>query len=229
MEKVISDTVSVPNGLPSWISKYLSSEEIERVSKTVETAEKKTSGEIVPVIVHSSSPVGHVGTTLFFVFLSLFFILDIVFVHGWSWDQRFESSIACLVISAFLAWFLRRFHYVQRVFVPNHDELRCVEQRAELEFHRQNVRHTHGETGILIFISVMERKAVVLADKAVAELCPRDTWEKMVADLLQNLKAGKWSEGLEKSIHHAGEILAEKFPLQSNDKNELTNHLRILE
>jgi putative membrane protein len=66
---------------------------------------------------------------------------------------------------------------------------RQVEARALLAFYQSNIQRTIGATGVLIFVSLMERRAVVLADKAIDELVPKDTWRALCDQLIAGIRA----------------------------------------
>ena len=84
-------------------------------------------------------------------------------------------------------------------------------------------------TGILLFIAMMERHVVVLADRTIAEKCAPDTWDGIVKSILEDFKAGKMSDGIVKAIGQCGEILSKHFPIKPGDTNELRNQLVIKE
>ncbi|MGE0761917.1 MAG: hypothetical protein AB7N80_01435, partial [Bdellovibrionales bacterium] len=71
-----------------------------------------------------------------------------------------------------------------------------------------------------------ERRAVILADKGISDICPEETWAQTIAAMLEEFKKGRYFEGLEKSVHMCGEILKTKLPLDDRHKpNQLPNHL----
>ena len=212
-----------------WIQRYLSEEDIRKVSVAVQEAEAKTSGEIVPVIVRRSSTIGHVplSLTLLFLVAALFVEFptkDLLFVQPWIYVWPFLA-----VAFFFIAQFFSRSTRIQRMLTPNHDEVVQVHQRAQLEFFLNRVNMTSSSTGILIFISVMERKAVILADQGIAQKIKPETWQKLVNNLTYRLRQGQWSQGLMTAIHECGDILTTHFPIESHDQNELSNQLVIKE
>ena len=190
-------------------------------------AELKTSGEIVPMIVKSSSTVGHVPIVIFLIALLFYFMVDLA-QFGY-----FESStlnfliwaILCLPVSRLLA----ELSLVQRLLVNQMDQRDQVELRAEVEFYEANLKNTEGSTGILLFVSLMERKAVVLADEAIAKQLPSETWNEVVLLLVDGARKKSLSQGFCMAIDRCGNILAEHFPIDPNDNNELPNTFIIKE
>lgn len=214
--------------MKTWVQKHLSAEEIQKISHVVEMAEKETDGEIVPIIVERSSAVGHVKWLLTAILTLIFVIFEaFYFRNHWNPQMAWYPPIA-FVFFYFFASFLSRFHWLQRGLTPNSDEITQVHQRAELEFARAHLRKTARSTGILLFVSVMERRVVVLADSGIAEHYPPETWDQVVQLMTQEFKRGQVALGFEKAIQRAGEILKAKLPAQHKNQNELPNHLIIL-
>jgi putative membrane protein len=101
--------------------------------------------------------------------------------------------------------------------------------RAFSEFCHQQISNTNKHTGIFIFVSLMERQVVVLADWGIASKLPETTWNEVVQLIISKIKIGKPTEGLISGIHRCGEILSQHFPPNGHNKNELSNRLIIKE
>jgi len=213
---------------PGWIASYLTTVEIEQISQTVHKVEAQVQAEIIPMIVMRSSAVGHV-TPLIMLNLMLVFIPLEFYYFQWSLD--FNLWLGFSVLGAYLLarWASCKL-WVQRIFTSDADETAQVWRRAELEFYRQKTHHTKDRNGILLFVSIMERKAVLLADETIAREFPADTWAPIVQEFSLSLKAGHWGEGFQKTLERCRELLAEKFPSRNGQpRNELANFLRITE
>lgn len=213
-----------------WIKKYVNAEEIQKIGELVQEVEKKTKAEIVPMIVLRSSTVGHVPLMLTLILLLIFLPLEFHFLN---WASTFEFNLwlssAAIVAFVFSLW-LSRSLVMQRWMTPNADEAFHVWQRAELEFHRQKMNQTQSRAGILLFVSIMERKAVLLTDEAVHKLLPNEIWSPLLKEFSTLLRQGKWMEGFSKALQRCGELLTEKFPSEGEaPRNELANSLRIKE
>lgn len=213
--------------IPCWLSRYLIDVDLPKIAESVQHAEAKTSGEIVPMVVERSSTVGHVPGVLALVLFSGVLLLDL----NSHWEALHEFGIYLTPLMAILCYLvgilLSRFWVVQRILTPNFDEALQVEIRAELEFHRLNVGATEHRTGILIFISMMERRVVVLADQGISAHLPPETWQKLVADLVKALKERDLKGGLTEAIRACGELLSQKLPAKAHDPNEIANDLVI--
>ena len=104
----------------------------------------------------------------------------------------------------------------------------ATKKKAESAFLEQEVFNTRHRTGIMIFISFFEREVIVMADRGISKVVDQKEWDKMVRGIVENIRKGKVTEGIEGAILRCGEILLEKGFVQSaDDVNELSDDLRI--
>lgn len=218
-----------PAAIPQWLSGYLDRVGVERISRAIALAEARTSGEIVPMIVHRSTHAGHVRWILFFAFLSVFVGLvpsvssRFAELPFWAWE-----GVAVTLAIAF-AWPLARLDFFQRLCTPEVDQDASVLMRAELEFFESNIKKTHGKTGVLIFVSWLEHEAVVLADEAISQKLPKEAWQGVIDVLLKGVRRKDFAGGMCDAIQAAGELLQAHFPKGPEDRDELPNQLIIEE
>lgn len=218
-----------PNETPKWLKGYLQDDHLEEVSEAVRRAELKTSGEIVPMVVKHSSSIGHVPLDLFILGLLIFSLLDMglrivtvipVGVAGW---------VAAILLLIVLTRWLSRYPAVIRLFITEHDQMEMVERRAQLEFYHNKVNATGNSTGVLLFLSLLERKAVVLADQSISAKLPPETWNQVLKTLIEGIQSHHVGHGLTKAIDQCAAILEKHFPVAPGDTNELCNRLIIKE
>ncbi|MCB0407142.1 MAG: TPM domain-containing protein, partial [Bdellovibrionales bacterium] len=119
------------------------------------------------------------------------------------------------------------FDCICRWLTSEQDLMIQVQQRAVREFYEHQIHNTEASTGILIFLSIMEQKAVILGDKSISERLTPETWQNIIDTLLSGVKKRQTLTGLKKAIELSGQLLTTHFPIQPNDKNELKNHLII--
>ena len=222
--------VTTDSQIPNWLRHALTQQQAIKLSHLVEEAENHTTGEIVPVLVHRSTAVGHVKWILVGFFMAAFLALEAWYTQltwGWHWAWL---PIVALVLILFVAFQLAKLDWIQNIFTTQEDEDRQVAMRAELEFYRSHIKKTAHGTGILIFVSWMEKRAVVLADKGIADLYPPETWNQVIDSMVAEFKKGHTYEAFEVAIKRCGEILKEKLPASAEGNlNELRNHLVIRE
>jgi putative membrane protein len=101
-------------------------------------------------------------------------------------------------------------------------------RRAFEQFLVQNLHTTDGRTGVLLFVSVAERHAEIVADKGINALVSQGTWKTIIDGLTAAIGQGKATEGFVVAIGAIGTALAQHFPPGAHDPNELPDHLIIL-
>lgn len=213
--------------LPIWISYYLTKDHSEKIEEAIASAERKTSGEIVPIVVRSSSAIGHVPIILLLIFLPFFLNSDL-----WFWEREWLSNywwIPNLTLTFLIAKSLSIFPFVQRWLTMGIDRKRQVFLRAQVEFYQSHIHRTEGATGILLFVSLMEREAIILADKGIDCKVEDHVWRDVADKLVKGIKSENLTKGIIEAVDLCGKILSEYFPRQSHDQNELPNHLIIKE
>lgn len=219
-----------------WITKYLTEEQVAEISKAVHAAELGTGGDIVPMIVRRSSAVRHVPLVLGLCFALLFLGVEMLGLNGWYVSDllpflmgHWVYQLFFLVVLLVIAWGLSHLHPVQRFLTSDEDEKEQVEKRAQLEFFLHRLNRTHKKTAVLIFISVMERRAVILADEGIAKHLPPHIWEEVLKPLTGFLRGGEWAQGIQDAIRRSGELLKQHVPQSGAVANEISNNLIIKE
>lgn len=216
--------------IPKWLKVSMSADELAKIEAAVQTAEAKTSGEVVPMIVHRSTTNGHVSIVLFLIFCALFFAYDLYkmqldFFHWPLWILLFFN----LAIAWLLSRLIAKIPFVERNLTSKNDQIHQVQQRAINEFYNHRVNHTENSTGILVFISLVEHRAVVLGDVPIASKIPQEKWQEVVDILILGIKRKSIGDGFVSAVEKAGEILSLHFPEPKHNHDELPNKLIIKE
>ena len=222
-------------------SKLFSPEDREAISKAVSEAEKKTAGEIVPIVATTSDRYDRAEDLFGLVFAGLavsaaWIFLQEVVPSSEEWRSGYVIALGLIPILAifFGGWtigviiadkvpFLRRFFAGRWMMMPR------VEEAAAEAFSRMHVRHTKGGTGIVIYVSLFEHMVCVEADKGIAEKVEVSEWKAICEGMVKAMKAKKHREGFVEVIGKCGELLAKHFPIQPDDVDELSNELRIID
>ncbi len=216
--------------IPKWLRSYLSQEDLIRIEKKVAEVERHTMGEVVPIIARRSATSGHVP----FIIAAILIMFHLAFdFFLWQMDllQIPSSFIFALnaLIFFLLLYFLSPLPLLLRWLTPKNDLALQVDRRALNEFFIQRIHHTHRSTGILIFISLDEHRALVLGDDPISEKLKNEDWQKVVNLLVGGIKNKKLGQGYCDAIELCGELLKTHFPAESQNANELSNHLIILD
>lgn len=98
---------------------------------------------------------------------------------------------------------------------------------ARRQFLEQNLHHTSGGTGMLIFVSEAERYVEILVDQGISSRIDDATWEGIVETFVDRVRRGNTLAGFLECIEACGAQLKEKLPA-THERNELPNHLVVL-
>jgi putative membrane protein len=109
--------------------------------------------------------------------------------------------------------------------VPWQMRHRAARDNARRQFLGRNVHRTAGRTGVLIFVSLTERYAEVIADVGIGSRVDPLLWEDTIRDLTAHARQEKLADGFVQAIGSVGAVLAEHFPLSPGNENELDDHL----
>lgn len=199
---------------------FFNEEETRRIESAVQQAEERTSGEIVPMVVDESYDYPRaeiLGAGLFSlataVSLSWAFLGESLWHFLWLFALSY-FPFKCLIRSVPA---LRR-----RLIHP--DEISAeVEEKAVVSFLGQGLHHTRDETGILILISLFERRVHVLADRGINAVVPANSWDGVVQTITDGIHRGETCDALCAAIESCGQLLEEHFPVKADDTNELAN------
>lgn len=215
--------------IKKWSAKFVNQSDLLKIQTAIAHAELKTSAEIVPLIIRKSSTIQHVPILLFTVALLCCFGVG---VEIWPPEETnfFELyMIVSIIFSLGFAFIVAKFDFAQRWLTSDFDKSHQVANRAELEFYRCGVTATRDATGVLIFISLMERRVEIVADRAISQVIENKVWEELVATLIGEIKKGQLVQGLLSCIESCGHALNTSFPIKDNDINELKNHPILLD
>lgn len=208
----------------------LTQKELDHLAAVITDVELKTSGELRLMIVKRSTFSAYLFRILW-LFVSMIALLilwqerHVIWIHERPivLNEPWWLILTLLAGSAAIAWGFSRLQWVQRLLIPRAEMTAAVAIRAELEFYREGLNQTDGATGILIFLSLFERQAVVLGDKSISDKLKPGTWDEVVNLVVSGGKSGAWAAQLEKAIRLCGSLLNQHFPIQAGDKNELPN------
>lgn len=215
-------------------------EEKEKIKASVKEAESKTSGEIATGFIKESDNYAVYELTFAVFFGIVYFIAMLFFANGieesirqmfWEYSPHyllmFYGFSTFLVIA--IVYLLTNIPFIDRLIVPKSVMQQKVNQRAVRHFLESGVYNTKDRTGVLIFISSLERRVELLADKGISEKISQEKWDAIVGHIVDGIKSNQLVKYLSESIRECGSLLAEQFPIQPDDVNELKDDIHILE
>ncbi|MFN9716636.1 MAG: TPM domain-containing protein, partial [Sphingomonadales bacterium] len=109
--------------------------------------------------------------------------------------------------------------------IPAPTKTMRVHAQAVRQFKVGADRRTTGRTGVMIYLSMAEHRAEIVADESIAAKVPAEVWGEAMGDMLRHIRKGRIAEGLSVGIRDVGFVLAEHFPRGADDQNELPDRL----
>ncbi|UAB77580.1 hypothetical protein INR77_12385 [Erythrobacter sp. SCSIO 43205] len=219
---------------------YLNEDQHKIVSNAVKEAELSTSGEIVTVLADRSDGYTDVALwwalglsftvmSLFAAFPSPFLDLWDALIGGWSHEWT-TGELASMTIGLGLLTFLialgaQQWQPLKFFMIPNPVKTARAHEQAIKHFKVGAERRTAGATGVLIYLSMREHRAEIVADDSIAEKVNPEVWGEAMGDMIVRIRKGQVAEGMAAGVRDVGFILAEHFPRGENDENELPDRL----
>lgn len=220
--------------------KQLTDADREKVAAAIAAAESQTSGEIVAVATPISDSYHDVA--LHWALVPLFAVLawaawrpsaliwwyDLLF-GGWSPDPTQSQLLTLLMFFAALkftvALLILKWMRLRLFLTPSATKHRRVRRRAIAIFQAAAAGRTTGKTGILIYLSMAERRAEIVAEEAILKVTDDHCWGEAMHALIGDTREGRPGDGIVAAIERVGTILAEHFPRSADDTNELPDKL----
>lgn len=217
----------------------LSESEHTRVSDVIASAERSTSGEIFCVLAETADdyrivPLAWAALVALVAPPALlwFGVLDpALFTPGWQVGSNASvREVAALdaALSALLfvlAYLLVQVAPIKARLTPRSLRRAAVHRAAVENFLAHGIHVTRERTGVLIFLSIGDHVAEIVADEAINSKVNGDVWGDAISTLLEHVSAGRLADGFIASIGKCGAVLAEHFPARGGNPNELPDKL----
>ncbi|MDP2131677.1 MAG: hypothetical protein U0995_10050 [Erythrobacter sp.] len=219
---------------------YLDDAGRKLVADAVTAAEAQTSGEIVTVLADRSD--GYTDVALLwavgaaFTVMSLFAAFPLPFLDLWDrliggWGHQWSTGeLASMVIGLGLLTFLavmlvQQWEPLKFTLIPGPTKTIRVHAQAVRQFKVGADRRTTGRTGVMIYLSMREHRAEIIADESIAAVVSAEVWGEAMGDMLIEIRKGRIAEGLAVGIGDVGFVLTQHFPRGADDVNELPDRL----
>lgn len=221
-------------------SKAFDENDRQSITNAVAEAESKTSAEIVPVAAAASGRYDRAediaGLVLGLVAMSLVWVAFQGYGEPPDWGFAWSNfELPAMILAAVLGFVAGAATTawcgpLRRLFVSRQEMKDEVAARARALFFDERIHHTAGKTGVLIYISLFERMATIVADDAVMKAIGTDAIGEMCAALTSNLRIDiGLAQALCDAIRDAGYRLEPVLPRAQDDINELDDALVIIE
>jgi putative membrane protein len=212
----------------------------DKISAAISAAEATSDGEIVAVTTALSDSYHDVA--LHWALVPLFAVLAWAawwptalewwyrfLLGGWQPEPSMGELLTLLLFFAALkftiALLVLRWMPLRLALTPGATKHRRVRRRAVTIFKAAAERRTENRAGILIYLSMGERRAEIVADEAITKVTTPETWGEAMATLLADVRDGRPGDGICAAIQQIGIVLAEHFPKTATNPNEIPDKL----
>ncbi len=211
------------------------------VADAIRAAEARTDGEISVVVAPESDTYADAVLHWALLFALLPLALFATFpnlLHGataFLHDPWADSApplrlialvLLLLTVAAFLvAWAILRQPRVRIAVTPHETKVRRCRRRAIMLFRTGTERRTASRTGVLLYLSLAERHAEIVADESIQSKISGEEWGEAMVALLDGVRGGRPGQGIADAVARIGDVLAAQFPFTGTDPNEMPDRL----
>ncbi len=222
------------------MQRLLSSEDHARVTEAVAKAERETDGEIVTIVAEKSDAYHDVA--LHYAVLAMLIVpatiallpqswIDCAATLMLGWNAEFTRGVLMLALFVLLALaflivrLILAYMPLRMALTPGRTKTRRVHRRAIQLFRTGCELKTRGRTGVLLYLSLAEHRAEIVADKAIADRVEPEVWGEAMAVLIDEVKAGRPGAGMALAVDRIGAVIAPILPKTLDNPNELPDRL----
>ncbi|HEY2292548.1 MAG TPA: hypothetical protein VGM86_17755 [Thermoanaerobaculia bacterium] len=209
--------------------RFFSQADLDAVQAAVREAEARTSGEIVPYVVERSDPYQNAiwkGAALGALLGPMAALAIYLWTDVWGWPLGLWIALPAPLGGA-IGYLLALIAPVRRWMAGEHTLDARARRRAAVAFLEQEVFRTRDRTGILLFVSLFERRVVLLADSGIHQKVEEGDWETITRKLAKGIRSGRPGPALVEAIRACGELLERHgVERRADDTDELSDELR---
>jgi putative membrane protein len=202
----------------------VSEEDRRKIATAIRTAEARTSGETVAVIAAESA--SYLSVPVMIAALAALLVPWPFIYFTWATVQSIYMMQLIVFIVALAVLMPRpvRFRFVPRSMKRSRAHGRAIEQ-----FLAHELDSSIGRNGVLVYVSVAERYAEIIADKGLHDKVSPSEWQSIIDDMTALIGEGKPGEAIAGAITKVGAIMAQHFPATGSDVRRLPDHLIVLD
>lgn len=196
------------------------------VADAIRAAESRSSGEIFCVVARRSD--GYFYPAALVVALATLVAslpAAVVLDRLWGAPPATLLVVAQLLSLALAGALLAARPGLRLRMVPRAVKLRRAQDNARRQFLARNIHRTTGRNGVLIFVSLAERYAEIIADAALDARVDTAVWQDAVEALTAAAADDRLTDGLCAAVDRVGAVLAEHFPAAGRAVNATPDHV----
>jgi putative membrane protein len=195
----------------------------QRIADAIHAAEAKTSSEIVCILAQSSSK-----ATVLPVLIAALIALALPWLLVAFTAMAVDRILLLQTIAFFVLLLLLSLPRVRTALVPAHTRRAMAHHAAMEQFMLRGLARKKDRSGILIFVSLAERYARIVADDGAAAQVPQAHWQGAIDALVGHMRDGRIADGFVSAINLCGEELARHFPRSGASRDELPDRIYVI-
>lgn len=201
----------------------ISKEDRQRIGNAIRFAEAKTSGEIVCVLARTSTP-----ATALPVILAAAAALATPWLLMAFTAMTVQRILSVQVVVFLVLLLLLCLPSIRVALMPRKMRRAVAHQKAMEQFISRGIAGNKDHAGILIFVSLAERYARIIADDDIAARVQQSAWQGAVDALIAHMRNGRIADGFVAAIDACGDELAKHFPRPAGSHRELADRIYVI-
>ena len=199
-----------------------SADDKARITAAIHAAEKSTSGEFVAVVARTSDH--YVFLPLLWSAILALLLPGACFLAGTSfrWIELYHLQLLVFIVRAILLLSVPGLHLK---LVPQRVKHAHASRLAQAQFYVQGVQLTPHHSGVLFFVSLAERYVEIVADKGIHEKLGEAHWQGIIRGFVGHVRRGQVVDGFVDAIAACGTAMAQHYPPDPSESNELSDGL----
>ena len=193
---------------------------IDQIEHRVTHLELRTKAELRVAILDAADPYPGAGCRQ--AFLLTIFIATLVEIF-----YPLQAEHLLVLITALGLFFILLADFIpgRKYFITKLEKEREVKEKAMSLFFQHGLYQTENRIGILLFISLLEKKIELLVDQTILEKLGQTKLDQIVAEISRQFKMAHFSDGIQNGLNLIEEELLKHFPdgVQRAQKHELSN------
>ena len=199
----------------------LSSVDRARIEAAVTAAETRTSAEFAVVVAQSSDH---------YAAYPLLWSAVLALVAGGAVAVALPYTSAAMTIAVQAAVFVvsslvLHVHALRVRLVPGSVAIEHARRLAQLQFAALVQDRTHGDIGLLLFVSLAERHVEILVDRGIADRIPQSAWQGIVDEFVAAVRGRQLVEGVVTAVERCTSVLEQQFPAKPGARNEISDRV----
>lgn len=198
-------------------------DERRRISHAIAAAERRTSAEIVCVLAQNS-----VGSATLPVLVAAFAALAVPWLLVALTSLTVQRILLLQLLLFLVLLAIACAPSVQVLLTPRRTRRALAHRLAMDQFRQRGMAQTTDRSGVMIFVSLAERYARIIADEGIARHVRQEEWQTVVNALIAHTKEGRIGDGFIVAIDLCADKLSQHFPRSASDRDELPDRIYLI-